>query len=161
MSVAGLLRELHDLTAGSDLAQGGEVVCHGDIAPRNVVFDGQRAVCFLDWDLAAPGPRVKDLALAARRMLGIGPFGRDPSAQGRRIRSFLDAYGFEERDGFIFRIIEYQAEMVAEIAEQAAVGDERFRVMMRRWSEHPVDNASVVLEWIVNHTRQLEDALVE
>ncbi|TQS45576.1 hypothetical protein [Cryptosporangium phraense] len=44
VAVARLVRELHDLTAGSVLAAGGEVVCHNDLSPKNTVYrqaDGQ------------------------------------------------------------------------------------------------------------------------
>jgi thiamine kinase-like enzyme len=53
--VVSLVRRLHDLTAGTPLAKGGEVVCHGDIAARNIVFRERSAACLLDWDLAAAG----------------------------------------------------------------------------------------------------------
>jgi len=36
--IATLVRELHDLTAGTELAEGGEVVCHNDLSPRNTVY---------------------------------------------------------------------------------------------------------------------------
>jgi len=32
------VRQLHDLTDGSDLAGSAEVVCHGDLAPGNTVY---------------------------------------------------------------------------------------------------------------------------
>jgi hypothetical protein len=33
-----LVREFHDLTAGTPLATGGEVVCHNDLSPKNTVY---------------------------------------------------------------------------------------------------------------------------
>ena len=36
--LAGLVREFHDLTAGTELAAGGEVVCHNDLSPKNTVY---------------------------------------------------------------------------------------------------------------------------
>jgi hypothetical protein len=35
--VARLVREFHDLTAGTDLAGDQEVVCHNDLSPKNTV----------------------------------------------------------------------------------------------------------------------------
>src|SRR5690349_14780194 len=37
-AVARLVRRFHDLTAGTDLAADGEVVCHHDLSPRNTVY---------------------------------------------------------------------------------------------------------------------------
>lgn len=58
-AVDGWSEELQD--AGGD-----EVVCHNDMCVENVVFRDGRAVGLLDFDFAAPGRRVWDLAMAAR-----------------------------------------------------------------------------------------------
>jgi aminoglycoside phosphotransferase (APT) family kinase protein len=158
-SVVRMVRTLHDLTAGTELALDDDVVCHGDVAPRNLVWRGHRAVCLLDWDLAGPGPRVKDVALMARRLLSLGPTGPAPATQGRRLRRLLDLYGLEERDGFVQRIIEYQADMIAAIARVAADGDVVYRGMLARWRAHQQDNAAVVLAWLVEHAGELDSAM--
>ena len=59
-SVGRLLREYHDCVRGfapeAGLEEGpqavtqGDIVCHGDIAPRNTVFRDGRAVAFIDWE---------------------------------------------------------------------------------------------------------------
>lgn len=43
----------------------GEIICHNDIGPANLVFDGTRIVGLIDWDLAAPATPEWDLAHAA------------------------------------------------------------------------------------------------
>ena len=75
--VAELVREFHDLTAGTPLAGDAEVVCHNDLAPNNTVYSpdgaGLRPVAFIDWDLAAPGRRIHDVAHVCWQYLGLGP----------------------------------------------------------------------------------------
>ncbi|HYS31035.1 MAG TPA: phosphotransferase [Streptosporangiaceae bacterium] len=75
--VAELVREFHDLTAGTELAGSCEVVCHNDLSPPNTVYrdlgSGLRPVAFIDWDLAAPGRRIHDLAHVCWQYLDIGP----------------------------------------------------------------------------------------
>src|SRR4051794_37972684 len=72
--VGRLLRRYHEAAAGfvplADAAwqrgvgapTGGEVICHNDVGPWNVVVRGGEPVALIDWDLAAPGPRVWDMA---------------------------------------------------------------------------------------------------
>jgi aminoglycoside phosphotransferase (APT) family kinase protein len=101
--VAELVRQSHDLTVGTPLAGGQEVVCHNDLSPKNTVYqdlgDGLRPVAFLDWDLAAPGRRVHDVAHLCWQFLGLGPSVVDPVVAVRRLRLVCEAYGLAERDG--------------------------------------------------------------
>ncbi len=93
--VAELVREFHDLTAGTPLAGGQEVVCHNDLAPGNTVYaargGGLRPVAFIDWDLAAPGRRIHDVAHVCWQYLGLGP-GASPGTAARGIRLICGAY---------------------------------------------------------------------
>ena len=65
-----LARELHDATVGFEAPPGtewsylegaprdGDVICHNDLGPWNTVFRGGAPVAFIDWDGAAPAPRI-------------------------------------------------------------------------------------------------------
>ena len=76
------------------------VICHNDVCLENLVYRDQVAVGLVDFDFAAPGRRVHDLAIFARMNVPIdtdedaallgrcGPF--DPM---RRLRIVADAYG--------------------------------------------------------------------
>lgn len=100
-----LVRQFHDLTAGTPLARGQETVCHGDLTPRNTVYevcgDEATAVGFIDWDLAFPGPRVHDVASLCQFHLGVGVFQRDPDRAARQLRLITDVYGLEDRGSVI------------------------------------------------------------
>lgn len=52
---------------------GGSVVVHGDAGPGNFLFDGDRVVALVDWELVHLGDPVEDLAQIAVRSL-IQPF---------------------------------------------------------------------------------------
>ena len=75
-AVGRLIRVLHDLTAGTALAGDREVVCHNDLSPKNTLYRGEgsdaRPVAFFDWDLAAPGERIADVAHACWQYPGLG-----------------------------------------------------------------------------------------
>ncbi|WP_344890962.1 phosphotransferase, partial [Nonomuraea antimicrobica] len=110
--VARLLRAYHDATTGFPAppdavwyfppVEPAEVICHGDVAPYNCVFEGGRPVALIDFDTAHPGPRVWDAAYAAYRFVPLhdpGHVGAHPvEEQARRLRLFADAYGLGAAD---------------------------------------------------------------
>jgi hypothetical protein len=114
-SVARLLRGLHDAARGFDpraftwndvLADpaGGTLVCHNDVELSNVVFREGVAVALLDFEFAAPGRPVYDLAQLARLCVPIDDefdqarLGWQPAHRPPRLRLIADAYGLD-RDG--------------------------------------------------------------
>lgn len=126
--VAELVRELHDLTAGSALAGDAEVVCHNDLSPKNTIYrptpEGYRPMAFIDWDQAAPGPRLHDVAHMCWQFLDLGPFRPDVEEPARRVRMMCDAYGLHDRSGLVDTILWWQDRCWRGIESKAAAGDE-------------------------------------
>ncbi len=91
-----MIRRFHDVTAGSALAGGAEIVAHNELGPHNTVFVGDDPVAFIDWDDAAPGTRLIDLANAVWSSANVGEGGGPVREQARRIRLMCDAYGWED-----------------------------------------------------------------
>lgn len=114
-STAALLRAFHDATAGfvappgtrwsdemADPDPGPDpVICHNDVCPENVVCRDGAAVALLDWEFAAPGRRLYDLAALARMCAPVddpenaartGRAGLDPA---HRLRVAADGYGLD------------------------------------------------------------------
>lgn len=91
---ARMLRAFHDATAGCALASGAEVVCHGDPGPNNVVFQQERPAALIDFEFAAPGTRLEDVAYLAWSWCISSRPDRGPAAeQARQVRALCDAYG--------------------------------------------------------------------
>ncbi|MGI9053022.1 MAG: phosphotransferase [Ilumatobacteraceae bacterium] len=167
-SIARLLRGLHDAADGFDdqdlswddsLADpaGGTLVCHNDVEPSNVVFRDGVAIALLDFEFAAPGRPVYDLAQLAHLCVPID----DPYDQARlgwraadrpaRLRVVADAYGLE-RSGRaellsamddVIDGIEAAVRRSVDAGNPNAVapwnrtgGGERFYRRRRWWAEH-------------------------
>ena len=142
ISAARALRLLHEET--SDLATevlGGwmleavepyEVICHGDFAPYNCVFDGRRLVGIIDFDTAHPGPRIRDIAYAIYRFAPLtapenaARFG-SLAEQARRARLFCDEYGEVNRSEIIEAVCRRLLDLVRYMRSQAAQGDTAFQ----------------------------------
>ena len=112
IAAARLLRAYHDAVADFDFhdepwayryadAAQHEVVCHNDFGAYNLVYRGEVPVGIIDFDLAGPGPRLRDVAYAAYWMapLSFGNAGQRAFAEAdlrmhsRRLRLFCDTYG--------------------------------------------------------------------
>jgi hypothetical protein len=75
-----------------------ETICHNDVCPENVVFADARVAALIDFDLAAPGRRVWDVARTARMWAPVSAPGTRsewPAALDamHRLDVFLRAYG--------------------------------------------------------------------
>lgn len=114
-SIAMLMRSFHEASSGlpvipaawsDELADpcGGTLICHNDVCLENVVFRDGVAVALLDFDFAAPGRPLFDLAAFARmcvpiddelsaRRLGFGELDRPA-----RLRLVADTYGLGAKD---------------------------------------------------------------
>jgi len=112
VAAAKLIRGYHDATAGSDLTSNMEVLCHNDLTPCNTVIVNKLPIAFIDFDVAKPGLRKRDLAYAVWMWCCLGEEEVEPEEQGRRIKLFCDANGLETRKNFIDEIIEIQREHI-------------------------------------------------
>jgi hypothetical protein len=95
VSAAALMRRFHDASARI------EIVCHNDVCWENVVFRDGVAIALLDFDFAAPGRPLYDLAQFVRMCVPIDDddsaqaMGWSPVDRPRRFRLVADAYGLD------------------------------------------------------------------
>ena len=162
--VARLVRELHDVTAGSSLAGDGAVVCHNDLSLKNTVYrevseDGDvtwRPVAFIDWDAAAPGRRIHDVAHLAWQW--AANTSSAPDAAARLVRVAADAYGLEPagRAGLIDTILWWQDRCWRGIQADIDAGAESAR---RLRDAGAVEAVRADFEWTVRHRAVLDAGL--
>lgn len=154
--VAQLVRDLHDLTAGTELAGDQEVVCHNDLSPRNTVYrgdgDGFRPVAFIDWDNAGPGPRLHDVGYMCWQYLGLGPSRPDPEEPARLVHLMCDAYGDVSPEKVLDAVLAAQSAFLRGIEEAALAGDEAAR---RLKGMGACDSIRADREWVDRHRAEL------
>jgi thiamine kinase-like enzyme len=113
VAAARLLRRLHDATAGSELAGRHEVVCHNDPSPCNYVFIAGRPAALIDFDHAAPGDRLRDIAYAVWLWtLSADEDGPPLAEQARRVHLMAESYGLNDTSTVIDAVLRRQEESV-------------------------------------------------
>jgi Phosphotransferase enzyme family len=169
--VARLVREFHDAVESfrppPDAqwrilipAEGTGIIAHHDLAPWNLVI-GQRQWAFIDWDTAAPGSRLWDVAYAMHGFvpLSANPQHRRADAAGR-MRLFADAYGLSEaqRQQLVPMLARRTNAMHAFLAGQAASGTQPWA---RLWQQGHGDAWRADTEYITQREDQWQQALLE
>ena len=144
-SVGELLRSYHDCARGFTPDAGfeegpqavtvGQIVCHGDIAPRNTVFRDGRAVAFIDWDGIFVSESVWDLAHAVWQ---FGPVCADddplvrgwpaPPNRSERIAALVGGYRLDPSQARHLAdwVVDVSAGIRRSVARKAAAGSPAF-----------------------------------
>ncbi|MET8695603.1 phosphotransferase [Streptomyces bauhiniae] len=170
-SVGALLRRLHDTGAHipvdtrvswpRDLADpeasstADVVMCHNDPNMGNIVFREGVAVALIDFDLAAPGRPLWDVAMAARYWAVLA----DPPSAPTRLRVLADGYGVPtgERAGLpelveqVTATCRTFAEARVAAGDQAVVKSMAARGGWQRWDR--------LQAWLETHRQMFIDAL--
>lgn len=167
-SAARLLRSYHEAVAGLDLPAGlqwsdemadpesGSIICHNDVCPENVVYRKGQAVALLDFDFAAPGRPLWDLAQMARMWSPLRPpdlvvngmEGLDPF---HRLGVLAKSYGLAaaDRAGFLQVITEARRHADKFVRRRLAAREPRF---VQAWEplggERALDH---IHAWFIDH----------
>lgn len=156
VGLARLLRKYHDSTQGLKLdtserwqlsypdASKNEVICHNDAALYNVVFQNQKPVALIDFDMAGPGPRMWDIAYCLYTSVPLASFSPNYSSgaivtyqsslhadkRHRRINMFLEAYGDLECKDLKKWCIDRLISVCETLRSEAAKGNPAFQKMV-------------------------------
>jgi hypothetical protein len=184
ISVAGLLRRLHEASASFVPPEGAcwfgddirvelpsdlpsepppDIVSHFDVTPQNVVFRAGGPAALIDFDLARPGSRLRDVVNTAMWWVPLVPLAdRDPAlATGdvpARLTAFADAYGLElhEREPFCDMSINGATRSWHRMRANAEL---RGGGWARMWAEGAGDRILRRRAWLIEERPTLESAL--
>jgi Ser/Thr protein kinase RdoA (MazF antagonist) len=167
--LGGVVRELHDAAESFQpppephwwvvIAPDREdLVCHHDLAPWNLVRDGDRWV-FIDWDGAGPGSRLWDLAYAAETFVPMCA-GGDPDLDGPRLRALADGYGLDEqqRKAFPALIVAHTRGMYDLLRSASLTGEQPWA---RLYAEGHRDHWGPAADYVEVHLGRWTAALLE
>jgi hypothetical protein len=175
-SIAALMRRFHDASrtfdaTGSTWSQeladpeGGPTICHNDVCLENVVFRRGVAVGLVDFDFAAPGRPVYDLAQMARMCVPIDDdvnaarLGWQPADRPARLRLVADAAGLDRvsRHELFTTLSDSMARGGEFVRRRVAAGDPNFIEM---WNEMGgAERFDRRHRWWVEHNEKFLNAL--
>lgn len=173
VAVGRMIRRMHDASRGFALPQGaawraassGPVICHNDLAPRNVVFRDGLPVGLVDWDLAGPNEPSSDLAHAAWEFVPLRDNAQcaalgwaGPPDRGSRLRVLVDAYGLDagDRAGLPDQLVARIRATKDGIETGAAAGDQGLAALARLGVPAQIERE---LAWVTANLATLREAL--
>jgi Phosphotransferase enzyme family len=150
VSIAVLMRSFHEASSqvpvelgtwSDEMADpaGGSMICHNDVCLENVVFRDGRAIGLLDFDFAAPGRPIRDLAAFARMCVPIDDdvsalrLGFEVIDRPVRLRLVADTYGLDAsgRQELLQHLDQSMRGGGAFVQRRADAGDPNFILMLK------------------------------
>ena len=139
----------------------GQLVCHGDFGPWNIVWEGSNPVGLLDFEYAWPGDPLTDVAYACEYFV---PFRDDteclrwlrypgPPNRRRRLQVFAESYGLTSADGLVDRVIAVQTDMRGLVVGLANQG---FRRQVELVAGGYLDELQARIDWSTQHRHLID-----
>lgn len=175
--VGRLIRRLHDAASSfrppSDSVwryrvggpEEGEIVCHGDVVPWNMVLREGKPVALIDWDMAGPDRPISEVAYAAVHFAPLHDdercrsMGWDKSPdRGRRLLSLCEGYGLAppERRVLLDECVNRMEKVHEGIKAGALAGDPAMRKL---WDEGVADLPLRDIAFIERHRDSLDSLM--
>ncbi|MFJ8531481.1 phosphotransferase [Bacillus sp. NPDC094106] len=121
-----------------------EVMCHNDFAIYNIIFNHEKPVGVIDFDLAAPGPRLWDIAYTLYTCVPLSRLYhteegeaiyydslKDAERIKQRVKLFFDSYGMEGIEkGFLKMVLLRVEGLCKTMQRKAKEGDMAFQKMI-------------------------------
>ncbi|WP_281975189.1 phosphotransferase [Halobacillus litoralis] len=121
-----------------------EVLCHNDFAIYNIIFNHKQPVGIIDFDVAAPGPRLWDIAYTLYTCVPLSRLYHTETGEAvyynplhdaervqKRVKLFFDYYGIEGMEkGFLEMVLLRLEGLCKYMKRKANEGDIAFQKMI-------------------------------
>ncbi|MEV9501114.1 phosphotransferase [Bacillus safensis] len=120
-----------------------EVVCHNDFAMYNIIFKDKKPVGIIDFDVAAPGPRLWDIAYTLYTCVPLSRFFRTATGEvvkyssldhadyiKHRVKLFFESYGEEIAENYLDMVLLRLKGLCQYMKRKASEGDIAFQDMI-------------------------------
>ncbi|MFD2680296.1 phosphotransferase [Bacillus seohaeanensis] len=152
--IAKILRHYHDAVSDFPLSDEWkpidntpnniEVVCHNDSALYNIIFNHEKPVGIIDFDIAAPGPRLWDIAYTLYTCVPLSRIyhtetgevvyyspSHDVDRIKQRVKMFFEFYGIEGMEEDYLEMVLLRLEGLCKyMKRKASEGDNAFQKMI-------------------------------
>ncbi|MEH7386357.1 phosphotransferase [Bacillus sp. JJ1521] len=120
-----------------------EVLCHNDFAIYNIIFNHERPIGIIDFDVAGPGPRLWDIAYTLYTCIPLSRFYlsetgekvyynslKDANRIKQRVSLFFESYGKEIEEEYLEMVLLRLEGLCKTITRKASEGDIAFQKMI-------------------------------
>lgn len=110
-----IIRKMHDLS--TEFTKSDQVICHGDLSPCNVVFQGDKINAILDWDNLYIGNREEDISYVLWLWINIGSHYKSIQVMVDEMKLALRAYG-NGIDSYKLKLVENLQHRMSMVTKQ-------------------------------------------
>ncbi|MDN7240949.1 phosphotransferase [Planococcus sp. N028] len=120
-----------------------EVLCHNDFAIYNIIFNQERPVGIIDFDIAAPGPRLWDVAYTLYTCVPLSRLYltetgdeihyssiHDADRKRKRVQLFFETYGEAIEEDYLDMVVLRLEGLCKYITRKAREGEVAFQKMI-------------------------------
>ncbi|MED3955912.1 phosphotransferase [Priestia aryabhattai] len=141
-----------------------EILCHNDFAIYNIIFNDERPIGIIDFDVAAPGPRLWDIAYTLYTCVPLSRFylsetgekihynsSQHAQDRKRRVKLFFESYGEELQEGYLEMVLLRLEGLCKTITRKASEGNISFQKMI---DEGHLEHYQNDIKFIYEHTKE-------